>query len=335
MKVLFNHHLAFSLVHGGTQILIEQIKKALEQLGVQVEPLRWYEDTQKADILQHFGRIPTETLRAAHLKGMKVAFADQLTAAAARPVHRLKMQKYGERFLRKVLPKPTIASLGWDSYWEADAIMMSSSWEAHLVVDLFRAPVERVHIVLNGAEDVFFNSKPQPRGEWLVCTAAITPRKRVLEAAEAAVAARTPLWVVGNPYSSNDPYAQRFIAFAREHRDLIRYEGGINDRATLANVYRRARGFVLLSTMESLSLSALEAAACECPLLLSDLPWATWTFKEKATYCGPDAPLSTRANILRAFYDKADTLARPDKPFTWLEIGQQMKNIYEKILSSK
>ena len=54
--------------------------------------------------------------------------------------------------------------------------------------------------------------------------------------------------------------------------------------------YREARGFVLLSAMESLSLSALEAAACECPLFLSDLPWARsscTTSRARPTWCLP------------------------------------------------
>ena len=46
--------------------------------------------------------------------------------------------------------------------------------------------------------------------------------------------------------------------------------------------------------MESLSLSALEAAACGCPVLLSDLPWARTVFGQSALVlpsqlpCQPD-----------------------------------------------
>lgn len=52
---------------------------------------------------------------------------------------------------------------------------------------------------------------------------------------------------------------------------ILRNESPIQDRAHLAQVYSEARGFVLLNAMKILSLSALEAAACECPLLLSRL----------------------------------------------------------------
>jgi len=51
----------------------------------------------------------------------------------------------------------------------------------------------------------------------------------VLELAEAAVHARTPLWVIGKPYSESDAYAQRFFALAKAHPGILRYEGPIPD----------------------------------------------------------------------------------------------------------
>ncbi len=334
MKVLFNHHLPFSLAHGGSQIQIEQTKIALEKIGVEVEPLRWWDDTQKGEILHHFGRIPLHLLQAARQKGMKAIFSDLLTETGSRSPSRLLMQKLGERAFRYILPRPTIASLNWDSYREADACVALTEWEAHLMVYLFRGTRERIHVVPNGVEEVFLQPEPTARGEWLVCTATITERKRVVELAEAAVEARTPLWIIGRAYSESDLYGQRFLQFARANPKLIRYEGAISDRPRLAEIYRAARGFVLLSTMESLSLSALEASACGCPLLLSDQPWATWTFKEKASYCPADGAVATRAKALRRFYDEAPKLPLPAKPLSWVEVAKSLKTIYESLAST-
>src|SRR5204862_4268910 len=131
--------------------------------------------------------------------------------------------------------------------------------------------------------------------------------------------ARTPLWIIGKPYAATDPYAQHFFSLAKSAPKLIRYEGAIDDRAGLAEIYRQARGFVLLSTMESLSLSALEAAACECPLLLSALPWARTVFGANASYCDANAPIGRRSQILQEFYRKAPTLPLAPKPLSWIE----------------
>jgi len=85
--------------------------------------------------------------------------------------------------------------------------------------------------------------------------------------------------------------------------------------------------------MESLSLSALEAAACECPLLLSDLPWAHSSFAEHASYC-PVTSSAQTAGYLKRFYDQAPSLKPPPKPPTWLEIGRQLKTLYERLAST-
>ena len=202
------------------------------------------------------------------------------------------------------------------------------------MADMFCASPERIHVVPNGVEDVFLNGRSGPRSHWLVCTATIAERKRVTELAEAAVLAQTPVWIVGKAYSESDPYAQRFFKLAKQYPKLVRYEGGIADRGKLAQVYREARGFVLLSTMESLSLSALEAAACECPLLLSDLPWARTTFGASVSYCPISSSATQTGKVLRKFYDAAPGLAAPPRPAAWVEIGQKLKTIYEGLFST-
>lgn len=334
MKILLHCHMPFSLAHGGAQIQIEQTKLALEKIGIQVEPLRWWDEQQTGDILHFFGRIPPDMINLAHQSGMKVVQAELLTGQGSRAASRLKLQGFIFRVIEKTLPRSLVGRFGWESYHLADANVALTPWEASLMAWLFAAPPEKVHVVPNGVEDAFFDSERTARGQWLVCTATVTERKRILELAQAAMLAKTPLWVIGKPYGDSDPYAQRFLALARENPQLIRYEGAISDRTRLARAYREARGFVLLSTMESLSLSALEAAACECPLLLSDLPWARTTFNENASYC-PITSSPGTAKFLRQFYDEAPTLKAPPKPSTWSDIATQLKAVYEWTLNKK
>jgi glycosyltransferase involved in cell wall biosynthesis len=333
MKILLNCHLPFSLAHGGAQIQIEQTQAALQNAGVETEPLRWWDAAQRGDIIHHFGRMPAEHIRLAQQKNIRVVLAELLTAQGSRSPAQLRRQKIISRTVERLAPRSFVAAFNWDAYRLADACIALTAWEAHLMQYLFDAPRERVHVVANGIEEIFLNPSKAARGQWLVCTTTITERKRVLELAQAAVRAQTPVWIIGRAYAETDPYAQQFFTLAKKHPGIIRYEGAISDRARLAQVYREARGFVLLSAMESLSLSALEAGACGCPLLLSDLPWARSTFAGNADYC----PLTTSAEItataLRAFYDAAPNLPLPPKPPTWNEIGRQLKTIYEQVLS--
>jgi glycosyltransferase involved in cell wall biosynthesis len=334
MKVLFDHHLPFALAHGGFQQQLLQTKAALEQAGVETDYVRWWDDAQRGDLIHFAGRPAADYITFAHGLGCKVIVAELLTATGSRSRGELALQKMAIGVFRKILPGAFAARMAWDSYRLADACVANTDWEAHLMHYLFDAPKERVHVVPNGVEEIFLNSAPAARGQWLVCTATITERKRVLELAEAAVRARTPLWIIGKPYSDSDPYARKFSALAKQQPQILRYEGAIQDRARLARIYREARGFVLLSAMETRSLSAEEAAACECPLLLSDLPWARSTFGGHAGYCPVAGPERT-SGFLRKFYDAAPSLKPPPKPASWLEVGRQFKAVYEHALELK
>jgi glycosyltransferase involved in cell wall biosynthesis len=331
MRVLFYHLTPFALAHGGLQTQIVQTRKALEELGVEVDFLRWWDQGQAGDILHFFGRVGVSTLRLAQARGMKVVQAELLTEQGSRSRARLKLQKALRQVMGLVTPRLGGSLFSWDSYRLADACIALTEWEAFLMKELFGAPPERIHVVPNGVEEAFLNSQPAQRGPWLVCAATITERKRVLEVAEAAVLARTPLWIIGKPYAEADAYAQRFAALATAHPGTLRYEGPIQDRARLAQVYREARGFVLLSAMESLSLSALEAAACGCPLLLSRLPWATTVFHEGACYCPITVSAARTAGFLRQFYDAGPGLKPPPRPLSWLEVGKQLKSVYDTV----
>src|SRR5438128_1282492 len=311
MKVLFHHLVPFTFAHGGLQVQIHRTREALLELGVQVEFLRWYDGNQAGDVLHFFGRIPLGLLELAQENGMKVVVADLLTEQGSRSATRLRLQRWVMRALNRTLPSSVVAYFDWESYRRADACVALTSWEAYLLSYLFGAPEHKIHVVPNGVENVFLDSRPVARGRWLVCTATITERKRILELAQAAIQAQTPLWIIGEPYSDSDPYAQRFFGLAKAHPQMIRYEGPIHDRGRLAAIYREARGFVLLSACESLSLSALESAACQCPLLLSDLPWARSAFAQSVSYCPLALSTSERAEALRKFYDDAPELKAP------------------------
>jgi len=334
MKVLIDHGSPFLLAHGGFQVQIEQTRRALAAIGVEAEYLRWWDDAQTAQIIHRFGSLHAEYVRLAHAKGIKIVLSELRTAAGSRSPRVLAAQKLIARAGLRLFPRALIGRLGWDIYEQVDAATALTEWEAHIIRSLTACPPDRLHVIPNGVEDEFFDDAPAPPLDWLVCTATIHPRKRVLELARAAVVAQVPVWIIGRPYSDAEPYFRDFAETARAHPRWIRFEGAIDDRRRLAGIYRGARGFVLASSMESQSLSALEAAASRCPLLLSDLPWARTTFGERATYVPRDAEAGTLARHLRAFWE-ADHRARSHfVPLRWTQVAERLRDLYASLLST-
>lgn len=338
MKALFDHPNPFLLAHGGFQIQIEQTKKALEANGVEVELLRWWDDQQKGDLIHYFGRPHPVYIRQAQAKGIKVVMSELLTGLGSRSGRARKAQKIFMTVARNVLPNEFTARLSWEAYQMVDACIALTAWEKKLMVEMFGARPEQVYVVPNGVEEVFFQNPGSkirnPKSKYLVCTATITERKRVVELAEAAMVAQVPVWIIGEPYSKQDPYYQKFLSVIRAAGEMVRYEGGISSREKMASIYQEAYGFVLLSSMESLSISALEAAAGGCALLLSDLPWARASFGEGATYCAMGRTEAT-SKKLRAFYLSIDSTPRAARPCSWIEAGQQIQKIYFELLADK
>lgn len=333
MKILLDHDLPFSLAHGGFQVQIEQTHDALKAIGLEVEWLRWWDTRQRGDLIHFFGRPSPALIRHAHLQGMKFVFSELMSGTGARSPALLRLQWLANRVLEGVLPKSMVAPMSWESFRTADAIIALTSWEAHLMQWLFRAPPDRVHVVHNGVEPEFLESSQGSRGPWLITTASILPVKRIVETARAAVEAGTPYWVIGRPFSEGDAYYREFVALQRANPRLVRYEGPIRDRALLARIYREARGFVMLSRWESLSISALEAAGCGCPLLLSDLPWAHSVFGDRGRYAPKEARPAEMAAALRQFYDEAPRIPPLPRPAGWGEVAETLREIYASLLA--
>jgi glycosyltransferase involved in cell wall biosynthesis len=334
MRILLNCPTPFMLAHGGQQIQIEQTRSALKRIGVAAEPLRWWDPAQTGDVLHHFGRVPITHVELAKKRGMRVVMSLFMSGVGARPRPLLFLQRLTIRMGQRFAPAIIRDTYSWRAYGLVDACIAMTPLEADLVIRIHGAPRKRVHVVPNGVEDVFLDTQPGARGRWLVCTASIIELKQVLKVAQAAVRAKTPIWFIGRPFGEGDAYARQFIEFAASHPGAVRYEGAIDDRHRLAKVYSEARGFILLSKWESLSLSALEAAACGCPLLLSDQPWARITFTDKAVYCSPHASLEKTALALRHFYDAAPALPAPPKPLSWVDVASRLRSVYESVLRS-
>ena len=334
MKVLFDANLPFALTHGGAQIQIEQTKKGLEEAGAEVEWLRWWDGGQKADVMHFFYRPHPAVLRMASKKGMKTVFCELLTGLGSRSTVSRWAQKALIEISKRGLPRAFIERLCWDAYQIADGCIANTSWEKKLMLDMFSARLDRVHVVPNGVEDVFFRdskSKIQnQKSKYLVCTATITERKRVVELAEAAIMARVPVWIIGEPYTKEDPYFIKFLSVVEKSKGVVKYEGGVSDRAKMATIYQSVAGFVLLSAMETRSLSAEEAAAGGCRLLLADLPWARSSFGSHATYI-PLAGKEKEASQLKKFYERIDVAAKPPMPCRWKEVGKMLRDIYENL----
>lgn len=309
--------------------------REIAALGVEVEPVRWWDDRQHGDII-HFMNRPTRWLvEAAKKKGFRLVMTENLDQTSSRTPFALWLRKFALQCDR-ALGGHVSSRLGMDVYEMLDALVYVVELERRVGGFLYQTPRDRCHVIPHGLDATALAALAQPavEGDYLISMASIIPRKHNVLLAEAARLAQVPMLFLGKPFAENDPYFLQFKQLVDGR--LVRYPGFVSSEEK-QRLVREARGFALLSQFESGCIALQEAAAAGLPLLLPTLPWAMGVYqharqKEFVAISSPQA----LAPKLRHFYEAAHR--KPGQTFpvpSWREVARRYVEIYQDVLSQK
>jgi glycosyltransferase involved in cell wall biosynthesis len=217
-------------------------------------------------------------------------------------------------------------------------------------------PPERVSVIPNGVNPRF-SALPDPVADaevshalpgaaegtiWLLNVGSTMPRKRldVLLRVFAAVRESLPqvrLMRVGGAWTS----AQLRLAEELGVRKSVHVFPPLA-RGTLAAVYRRAGLLLHTSEAEGFGLPLIEALACACPVIASDLPVLREVAGPAAEYC-PVADVGAWKNaVVRLLQERAQNsdawASRREQAvvhaarFSWIETARQTTAVYKAVL---
>ncbi len=184
----------------------------------------------------------------------------------------------------------------------ADHLICLSAHEQESLAGI-GADARSAHLVHNGIEVAAFDA-PDPRafaekhglGRYVLCVGRIEHRKNQALLAHALRYSRLQLALVGECLV---PEYEQIVRQLANRRTL--FAGRIDaESPLLASAYAGAAAFVLPSWCEGAPISALEAAACGTPLVLSDRSGESEYFGDLAEYCDPADPRSIGQAIKRA-----------------------------------
>ena len=334
MKVLFDHPNPFLLAHGGFQIQIEQTKKALEEIGVKVEWLRWWDNSQTGDLIHYFGVPPLCYLQQAKTKKLPVVLTHLLSAQCNRSQIHLKLQGIITRALLKLPGFGSIRNqLNWQSITAANKVIVGLEAERHVLKTVLNLPDDRIATIPLALSNEFFRILPaRCTQNHLITTGTISEVKRSVELAQMARAAGVPILFVGKPYSETDPYWIQFKSLIDDK--IIMHKSHIESKEHLIEQLCASRGFVMYSKYENWSLSTHEAVACGLPICVQDQNWSRERLGNQAFYLTSS---SSKGNIqkLKDFYANSPTLPAPSiKLFMWTDTAAELKAVYENVLSN-
>ena len=335
MKILFDHHLPFSLAHGGLQTQIQQTKAALERAGVEIEFLRWWDGGQKGDAIHFFTAPGASYLEHARSLRLPVVATQLLSETCNRSDGRLRRQGL---CVKAALALPFAGGvkrqLTWNTYRLCSRNIVGLEAEARVLKTVYGVPPDRISVVPLGLPEQFLRAGAGPRSEnHLICTGTITGWKNSVELAELSRAAEVPVLFVGKPYSDSDPYWLRFKALIDGRH--VKYHPFVSDETEMVRLLQQARGFVLMSRYENWCLSAHEAAACGLPLLVQNQNWSKERFGSQARYFEHIGFSRRNVECLRRFWREAPGLRPPGiKLFSWAEVAETLRAVYERVLST-
>lgn len=218
-------------------------------------------------------------------------------------------------------------------------VVAISEWTAKQVSTFFNIPLSDIFVAGGAADDIFTPGEPSAEimrkldlktGEYLLHVGHLVPRKNIPFLVDIYYRARErglrfPLVMVGK---------RAWGSISIEHDSDVRIIGNINDR-TLVDLYRGAKALLYPSMYEGLGLPALEALACNTPVIATNATALAETVGGRGMLLSPDDP----EEWIQALLMLKDTgkmaelrsMAESAKRETWINVAKRLCGFYRKI----
>lgn len=200
------------------------------------------------------------------------------------------------------------------------------------ICDIYQVDKEKVFVVYNAVSDKFkhIENERLKSEKYFLAVSSLNYRKNfiaVLKAFElySKTHEEEHLYIIGDIRNANFKGIDisQFM-----HNPRVKFLGRVSDNELIA-YYSNAIGFIYPSIYEGFGIPPLEAQACSCPILLSDIPSLKEVFSDSALYCNP-YDINDIAEKMHELLDKTETyIKRGTKNvnrFSWNASAQLLCN---------
>lgn len=317
----------FGLAFGGRERVATRTLEALRALGVDAQPLDYWDPHPGIDLLHVFGAESGmwEPASLARKLGIPVVVSAILSLGPG-----MRQQRIWSP-VDRWLPMRTSFRYRRDLLRLADHVIAATRTEQRAIARVFGVPLDRIRVIPNGIDDVYFDADPgafralSGLGQYVLSVGVINRLKGQREVLKGARSVGLPSVFVGRARDPGDPYV---AAFRREvaAADDVRWYESLED-ALLASAFAGADVFALPSRSEGLPLAALEAQAGGARLVLSDLPQHREVFGAGATYCRYGDVGGVTAALRSALANDRPTVITPIA-WSWRSVAVAMQAAY-------
>lgn len=339
MKVKLLAEFPLPIVCGGLELQCMKTYDALKKNGFPVELLDYYKQDKDFDILHIFGNPPSMYEICFHAAKTKKIIISAVCGMGKISPFRTAIYKNFSK-VAAIVHEQTNYSRLFFMFHSAKQIICLNEHEKKFIGNRYKIPLERLTIVPNGVEDIFFNATPEffvkkyKITNFVLFTGNIVKRKNPLLLARVLSRMRQKGVFIGGVLDAEKEYAEKFYTIISASPELIWIKGLSYDDPLLASAYAAAKVFCLPSFGETQSLSGLEAMASGTPVILGDLPYAYQPPFEKVIRCEVTSEDSIENCIKMALENpiKYSNLLPAD--YTWEDIARKIVKIYEKVINN-
>jgi glycosyltransferase involved in cell wall biosynthesis len=337
LRVAYVPNVPLSTGFGGLELQLLRSMDTMRDRGCTVVPLDPWARQLDVDVVHIFGGFYHQAELVLRLKAMGPAVVITPMFVRTRP-----RWTYPLDGAVNALPMvTTLHGIRTTMLRTADALCALSPAEAEDLSTVFGCSRDRINVIPNGVDDIFFAATPDAARirlgtePYILCVASIEPNKNQLAILEAAHSLSMRVVFVGYCKHSSRPSIQNY---ARDFRKAIAanpfatwIEGLDHHDPLLPSLYAGAAVHVLASHAEAVGIASLEAAAAGTPLVMSNLATLRSTFGNYVDYCTPTSP----ASIARAIMAARERHAGNDRPpflRPWSAIGERLLDVYRSVV---
>lgn len=223
----------------------------------------------------------------------------------------------------------------------AHSIVVVNDIEADIANRYFNIPYSKISYIPNIVNSKYFNYRPPLthnfRGvsKYVLCTGSICERKNQLNLANACKQINLNLVLIGKVLLGEEEYGNQVKSVLSNMPGSILIDGLEENTDELINAYSNCSIFALPSYFEQGPISAYEALATGCKLLIADRKYAYQEFYKNVKRVNP-------ASVAEITKGLKEILANPERYNQSLSIvdscksenvGNSYKKLYEKIIA--
>lgn len=342
-KIVYFTPRPFSLAYGGLEVQLFKTKSAVEQRGLRVELIDYFDKTQisRGDLVHLFGSDHVFSQIAKLLSAEGIPYVCSPVYYPIRAewlLHHLSARvPYSQNWLRGTVLRG------------AARLLPNSNSEARLLKDMFGVDRSRIEVIHNAVDVSLKGEDPEkfrkkylpglPHSErFILSVGRIEPRKNTIALLRAAAKLRVPIVLIGEPVRLHHEYLKIFYKEVEKYPTYIKHIPFLaHTGSDLGNAYAAAHVSALLSWLETPGLVNLEAGLNGANLVLGDSAPVKEYFKGVAWFTKPNNINNIMLALEKALNSPRDALGQSKHiatNFTWDRVGQKMMKIYCDILES-